>query len=74
MTDKEANRIAVSIAAVCIIVIAIASYAAGVWWGGYKCGSRWGQSGMATSYGLVQGCLIQHDGRWIPEQNYREQP
>ena len=40
----------------------------------WECASKWELSGMATSYGPIQGCLIQHDGRWIPEQNYRELP
>lgn len=40
----------------------------------YVCASRWEKSGMRTDYGPVQGCLIEHEGRWVPEQNYREIP
>lgn len=40
----------------------------------YKCSSRWAQSGMATLWGPAQGCLIQHNGKWIPESSYREMP
>lgn len=38
------------------------------------CTSSWEKSGMAVSYGPIQGCLIFHDGKWIPESNYREMP
>ena len=40
----------------------------------YVCSSRWEKSGFATSWGPIQGCLIQHEGRWIPEENYRDMP
>lgn len=40
-----------------------------------SCESVWSKSGFKTSWGPLQGCLIQMpDGRWIPEENYREIP
>lgn len=41
--------------------------------GTISCESKWAASGFKTSYGPIQGCLIQlPDGRWIPSENYRE--
>jgi len=39
----------------------------------FSCEKRWSSSGMQTSWGPIQGCLINlGDGRWIPDTNYRE--
>ena len=39
----------------------------------YSCTSRWEDSGMATKYSFMGGCKIQlPDGKWIPEDRYRE--
>ena len=43
-------------------------------WESAACHSKWGSSGFSSSYGPLQGCLIQHEGKWIPEHNYREMP
>ena len=40
----------------------------------YKCQVRWERSGMASEFRLFGGCQVQHEGRWIPETNYREIP
>lgn len=40
----------------------------------YRCDAMWGKSGMETSWGPIQGCLVQSDGRWIPSENFREMP
>ena len=39
-----------------------------------SCHSRWQKSGFQTSWGPMQGCLINVKGQWIPERNYRELP
>jgi hypothetical protein len=41
--------------------------------GAWECSSKWGKSGMASSFGPIQGCLVQTPGgRWIPEERVRE--
>lgn len=38
-----------------------------------SCSSRWARSGMPTSWGPVQGCLVKlPDGRWLPDERIRE--
>jgi len=37
-----------------------------------SCHSRWVKSGYETSWGPLQGCNIKVDGRWIPEDRYRD--
>lgn len=43
------------------------------WW---RCASKWEASGFLSSYGPVQGCLINagENGRWVPAENYRALP
>lgn len=39
----------------------------------WSCSSKWARSGMASSWGPVQGCLVQlPDGRWMPDERVRE--
>lgn len=39
----------------------------------FSCTSKWKLSGMKSSYGPMQGCLVQlPDGRWLPEERIRE--
>lgn len=52
--------------------VIVVIFGALLWLSSVKCASRWEQSGFETSYGPLQGCLVRHDGRWIPEENYRE--
>ena len=41
-------------------------------WSAASCGARWDQSGLDTSWGPIQGCLVQvPDGRWVPSDNVR---
>lgn len=35
----------------------------------YQCKSRWPD--YETSYGLVQGCLVKNNGKWIPDDGMR---
>lgn len=38
-----------------------------------SCKAAWAQSGLATSWGPIQGCLVQTpSGRWLPEDRARE--
>lgn len=40
------------------------------WW---KCSSRWSTSGVQSSYGPIQGCLVEvKPGRWVPDDRVRE--
>lgn len=56
-------------------VITAALFAGIIWLvGTYTCSAKWNNSGMNSSWGPVQGCLIQHNGRWIPADNFREMP
>jgi hypothetical protein len=41
----------------------------------WSCGRQWKRSGMKTSWGPVQGCLVETSaGRWIPEDRVRALP
>lgn len=41
-------------------------------WSWIGCGARWQPSGLATSWGPIQGCLVQvPGGRWVPADNVR---
>mgnify|MGYP001564355717 CR=1 FL=1 len=58
------------VGAFCLVI----SFLVGIGYGieSVTCEARWRDSGMESSYGLVSGCLIKHEGHWIPQQNYRE--
>lgn len=37
------------------------------------CAGRWEKSGMASSWGPLQGCLVQRkDGTWVPDKTLRQ--
>jgi hypothetical protein len=36
------------------------------------CAARWEQSGLESSFGLWQGCLVKVQGRWLPASTIRE--
>lgn len=58
----------------CIVLLFLLG-AAG--WGceSWTCGRSWKRSGMKTSWGPVQGCLVEvAPGRWIPEDRVRALP
>ncbi len=38
----------------------------------WVCNATWNESGYASKYGIVSGCRVQKDGRWIPEERFRE--
>jgi hypothetical protein len=62
------------LAALIVAFIIAAIIGVAIIFSSYRCSAHWAGSGMSTNYGPIQGCLIQHDGKWIPEQNYREMP
>lgn len=38
-----------------------------------ECSSRWQHSGLKSSWGPVQGCLVQMpSGRWLPDNRVRD--
>lgn len=38
-----------------------------------RCTAKWQRSGLASEWGLFQGCLVRlPDGRWLPEERLRE--
>lgn len=37
----------------------------------YSCIAKWDGT-FEVSYGFTQGCRINVDGKWIPENNYRQ--
>ena len=40
--------------------------------GSFSCSTQWARSGMASDYGLVQGCLVQvKPGQWVPQERVR---
>lgn len=38
------------------------------------CKARWEKSGMAIEFSSLNGCMVQVDGRLIPEKNVQVQP
>ena len=39
----------------------------------WSCSSRWAQSGVSTSWGPIQGCLVRMpSGRWVPDDRVRD--
>ena len=39
----------------------------------WSCGARWKHSGVNTSWGPIQGCLVKMpSGRWVPDDRVRD--
>lgn len=71
MTSNTTANILASLI-LCLLVVA---FIAALWWyASFQCAAKWDGSGMATSWGPVKGCQIQHLGKWIPSDSYREMP
>ena len=65
MTDT--TEIAVSIVGLIVCFVAYLIF------GSWQCSSQWSRSGLATSWGPIQGCVVElPDGRWIPADRVRE--
>lgn len=57
------------------VIITLVLFAGTVIFNSIACDAKWETSGFKTTYGPIKGCLIRlPDGRWIPEENYREIP
>lgn len=55
-----------------LIALVVLSIAAAIY-SSWSCSSRWNQSGLSTSWGPIQGCLVQTpSGRWVPDDRVRE--
>lgn len=63
-----AEPVFVFISVVCAVLIGGA-----LWLSSASCSAAWSKSGMATSWGPIQGCLVQTpSGRWVPAERVRE--
>lgn len=72
MTDDAKGSLAALL--ICVVIVGVFS---AIGWGcnSIKCGARWGESGMRTSWGPLKGCTVEvKPGRWIPADRYRETP
>lgn len=39
----------------------------------WQCSSRWADSGLKSSWGPVEGCLVKTpSGRWVPDDRVRD--
>jgi hypothetical protein len=66
-TQRGSGEVLFSIVAAAIV--AVLSY----WVVSVSCSSRWAGSGLQSSYGLAQGCLVKTpSGRWIPDDRVRD--
>lgn len=54
----------------CIAIVLMALIGGGLWMNSAKCYAQ-GQSFDGVSWGPVQGCMVQHRGRWLPLENIR---
>lgn len=52
-----------------IVLVVVGTF----WWSAAACSSKWDRSGMQSSWGPIQGCVVKlPDGRWLPEERVRE--
>lgn len=69
MTHREEQVIEIGL---WVLVIAV-TIGIGLWLSSYKCEARWSQSMRPTSWGPLQGCLVETEPHvWIPEDRVRE--
>jgi hypothetical protein len=47
-----------------LFLLALASDVAG-------CHGRWEESGYSVKYGMMSGCIVNFQGRWMPEKAIR---
>lgn len=73
VTAKEKIKRWVYMGVACVAGLAIAIYliSSGLSYlsGKYNCHTQWQESGFDYKYTYRAGCLIQKDGKWIPEKN-----
>lgn len=68
MRNKQSGDGSGFFAIVSVIIIVIGVYV----FDSMSCKARWRQSGMQTSWGPVQGCLVKVGERWVPDDRVRE--
>ena len=70
----ELRELLEKIAAAVIFLAVMAIIIGGALWvGSLQCEAAWKQSGLATDWGPIQGCLVQRkDGTWVPSRTIRE--
>lgn len=68
MKDSSDSVIALVLILVIFAVAMVASYFAK----SYACRTGWEQSGYASKFGFITGCLVQKDGKWFPSSSIRE--
>jgi hypothetical protein len=39
-----------------------------------RCKAKWGDSGLNTRFSFGVGCMVQVDGKWVPEANVQIRP
>ena len=55
-----------------VLLLVLGLTGSGAYWlMSQKCAEQWGKSGMNYEYGLIKGCILEVDGRWIPADAYR---
>lgn len=54
--------------AVIVVVVLLGAYAAFA----HSCSERWADSGLRSEFRFSAGCMVQKDGRWLPESALRE--
>ena len=55
---------AIGILTICAVVVLK------IWFGVMQCDAR-GQGFEDNKYGLMSGCMVKHEGRWLPLENIR---
>jgi hypothetical protein len=69
MTTRQRNWLEAVIGLLILAAIGIVWAAIDSW----ACHQRWLRSGLSTTWGLGQGCLVQTpNGRWIPDDRVRD--
>jgi hypothetical protein len=59
------------VALVIVLVVAYVSVKGILGW--WSCHAKWAGSGLASSWGPIQGCVVQMpSGKWMPEGNVRD--
>ena len=53
-----------------LAVIFISMFALAAWFSSASCHAK-GVSFDGTDWGMLQGCLVKHDDRWLPLENIR---
>jgi len=56
---------------ICLTIFAV--FVAATWlWKEYSCAEQAKLMGVEYRWGIATGCMIKHDGRFVPLKNFRE--